>query len=329
VPSSGEDTTLVVSDIMESTALWETLAPGVMECAVATHNTVVRQAVGRWNGYEQATEGDSFLLAFHNPSDALGFAMQLQASLLEAAWEPELLQHPLCAPMKMGPSAALQSAGDSDGRFALLRAGQILAPSDRILLSRSEGHLLSRGSYTASGDAGCWDDAQTVLALPDSYSTLGAAGSAVQSHAKARRSSVVMRDATAAAVLLDDRSSSSPDSLLAHGGGVFAAEATMADSARTSHLDRARDRLQSMHAAATGDGLRTIGSFQSFNSSTSHGDAPVTSTMAKFMQLAWNSAEGSFLDEAMVKNQATVFKVRAITGAPYSNNVHDTANCNT
>ncbi|KAG1676448.1 hypothetical protein FOA52_002268 [Chlamydomonas sp. UWO 241] len=107
VPPPGEDTTLVVTDIMDSTVLWETLGPGVMECAIATHNAIVRLALVKWSGYEQTTEGDSFLLAFHTPSDALGFAMQLQANLLEAAWEPELLQHPFCAPVTMGPSAAL------------------------------------------------------------------------------------------------------------------------------------------------------------------------------------------------------------------------------
>ncbi|KAG1660668.1 hypothetical protein FOA52_006829 [Chlamydomonas sp. UWO 241] len=69
VPSPGEDTTLVVTDIMDSTALWETQGSGVMECALATHNAVVRKALGKWSGYEQATEGDSFLLAFHTPSD--------------------------------------------------------------------------------------------------------------------------------------------------------------------------------------------------------------------------------------------------------------------
>ncbi|KAG1654643.1 hypothetical protein FOA52_009199 [Chlamydomonas sp. UWO 241] len=45
-PPPGEGTTLVVTDIMNSTPLWETLAPGVMERAVETHNAVVRKALG-------------------------------------------------------------------------------------------------------------------------------------------------------------------------------------------------------------------------------------------------------------------------------------------
>ncbi|KAG1676736.1 hypothetical protein FOA52_005025 [Chlamydomonas sp. UWO 241] len=91
-PPPGEDTTLVVTDIMGSTPLWETLGSGVMECALATHNAVVRQALGKWSGYEQATEGDSFVLAFHTPSDALGFAIQLQTGLLEAASMAEFMR---------------------------------------------------------------------------------------------------------------------------------------------------------------------------------------------------------------------------------------------
>ncbi|KAG1667642.1 hypothetical protein FOA52_004669 [Chlamydomonas sp. UWO 241] len=165
VRSSGENTTLVVTDIMDSTALWETLAPGVMECAVATHNAVVRQALDAWDG--------------------------------------------------MGPSAALQAAGNSDGRFALLRAALLLAPSD------------------------------------------------------------------------------APFSVLS---GV---EVVLADPTRTRQLDKARELLQSLHA-------------ESLSSYTPHGDAHVTSTMAKFMQLAWILArgglEGSSAAAAVAMDQATVFK---------------------
>ncbi|KAG1660713.1 hypothetical protein FOA52_014333 [Chlamydomonas sp. UWO 241] len=314
VPSPGEDTTLVVTDIMDSTALWESLAPGVMECAVATHNTVVRQAQDRWNGYEQATEGDSFLLAFHNPSDALGFALQLQMNLLEAAWEPELLQHPICAPVKMGPSPALQDAGDSDGRFALLRAARVLAPPDGPF---------GRVSSTVSIDFGIADDDKSPHVSPNS--TLAAAGSALQPHAKARRSShnidarataVMARScrgsieqlATAAASPLYERSS-----LTAPNGGVgVAAEAVvMADTARSRRLDKARMLLQTLHMAATGDGagLRKVESFESVGSGMPRGDAHVASTMAKFMRLAWTSdLGGSQAAAAVVKDQALVFK---------------------
>ncbi|KAG1668672.1 hypothetical protein FOA52_001280 [Chlamydomonas sp. UWO 241] len=126
IPAAGDDTTLVVTDIMDSTALWETLDAFRMSCAIATHHSVVRKALAHFHGYEQATEGDSFLLAFHTPIDALGFAVQLQAGLLAADWEPELLAHPSCAPVAMVQSAALVHAGGGDERFHLRFAAAAL-----------------------------------------------------------------------------------------------------------------------------------------------------------------------------------------------------------
>ncbi|KAG1678409.1 hypothetical protein FOA52_015176 [Chlamydomonas sp. UWO 241] len=298
VPSPGDDTALVVTDIMDSTPLWETLAPGVMECAVVTHNAIVRHALAEWNGYEQATEGDSFLLAFHNPSDALGFAMQLQTSLLEAAWEPELLQHPFCAPVKMGPSAALQGAGNSDGRFGLLRAARLLAPSDGTL-----GRLSLAVSIDFPVHGFSWDDdAQKLQAPPDSHSTLGAAGSAFETHGTTRRGNIH------SVAPLFERGSWNAASRFDHGGGGLAIEAVTVDPdpARTC-WHSVRELLQALHAAATGDGMPTVESSGSLSAElciSPRGDANVTSTMAKFMQLAWTS-EGS---PAAVKDHLTVFK---------------------
>ncbi|KAG1659792.1 hypothetical protein FOA52_015893 [Chlamydomonas sp. UWO 241] len=300
VPSPGEDTTLVVTDIMESTALWETLGPGVMECAVATHNAVVREVLAKWSGYEQATEGDSFLLVFQTPSDALAFAMQLQTSLLEAAWEPQLLQHPICTHMKMWPSAALQSASNNDGRSALLRAAAVLAPGE----ASAHGLGAFYSPSIVSGDFGTWDDAQTLLAPSRSPSTLAAASRVVQSHMMVHRRSID-RSATAAALPLDEHGGSNG---LSHIDG-FAAEAMMGerDPASTCHLSKARELLKSLHLAVVGGGLSRVGSSASLSSSMPRGDAPATSTMAKCMRLAWTS-ESSPAAEAAVKSQVTLFK---------------------
>eukprot|EP00955_Chlamydomonas_euryale_P073489 361758-Chlamydomonas_euryale.AAC.11 len=60
---AGEFTTLLVTDIVDSTVLWEALSEGEMGAALATHNGLVRRLLEDHQGYEQATEGDSFLLA--------------------------------------------------------------------------------------------------------------------------------------------------------------------------------------------------------------------------------------------------------------------------
>ena len=40
------------------------------------------------------TEGDAFMGAFHDPIDAIGWALHVQLALLEAPWPSELLQQP-------------------------------------------------------------------------------------------------------------------------------------------------------------------------------------------------------------------------------------------
>ena len=48
---------------MDSTSMWETLDSEVMNKALRIHHTVIRRLVRTYRGYEQATEGDSFILS--------------------------------------------------------------------------------------------------------------------------------------------------------------------------------------------------------------------------------------------------------------------------
>ncbi|GFR43827.1 hypothetical protein Agub_g4947, partial [Astrephomene gubernaculifera] len=93
-PQAGPETTLLVTDIQSSTSLWEQLDPEVMNRALSIHHTIMRKCIAEWRGYESATEGDSFIVAFHNPTDALMCALEAQQALLSAPWPPELLQPP-------------------------------------------------------------------------------------------------------------------------------------------------------------------------------------------------------------------------------------------
>ncbi|GIM07985.1 hypothetical protein Vretimale_11962, partial [Volvox reticuliferus] len=87
---SGEPVALVVTDIQDSTTLWEALPADVMSEAVRLHHTCVRRLLLVHGGYESATEGDSFILAFLTARQAVAFAMDLQAQLLVQPW-PEML----------------------------------------------------------------------------------------------------------------------------------------------------------------------------------------------------------------------------------------------
>ncbi|KAG2495323.1 hypothetical protein HYH03_006593 [Edaphochlamys debaryana] len=104
---------LVVTDIEDSTRLWEWegLAADVMDAALRLHQRVLREAALEHRGYESATEGDSFILAFGSPVDAVAFCLAAQQGLLEAAWPQELLA---LQPPPQGSASGTDTAGDSD-----------------------------------------------------------------------------------------------------------------------------------------------------------------------------------------------------------------------
>ncbi|EFJ46911.1 hypothetical protein VOLCADRAFT_118024, partial [Volvox carteri f. nagariensis] len=98
-PAVSPNTTLLITDIESSTKLWEELPEVVMGCALRLHHACLRKVLVRHRGYESATEGDSFILAFHKPETALAFAVETQQELLEVNWPPELLANEACAPV--------------------------------------------------------------------------------------------------------------------------------------------------------------------------------------------------------------------------------------
>ncbi|KAG2497706.1 hypothetical protein HYH03_004443 [Edaphochlamys debaryana] len=98
-PPPGPATCIAVTDIEGSTSLWEALPEAVLDRALRTHHRVVRTTSSLYRGYESATEGDSFILAFATPAAAASFAVALQPALLEAEWPAELLAAPSCRPV--------------------------------------------------------------------------------------------------------------------------------------------------------------------------------------------------------------------------------------
>ncbi|PNH06030.1 Adenylate cyclase [Tetrabaena socialis] len=91
-PGAGPGTTLFVSDIQDSTSLWEALDPAVMDAAVKVHCRIIRELLVPHNGYESMTEGDSFILAFQRQDKALSFALRAQDALLSADWPAQLME---------------------------------------------------------------------------------------------------------------------------------------------------------------------------------------------------------------------------------------------
>lgn len=88
-----EHATIVLTDVQNSTELWEK-DQHAMRQALDLHDTIVRRICGEHHGYEIDTEGDAFFLAFHKGVEACGFALDLQRALNEAPWRKDILCTP-------------------------------------------------------------------------------------------------------------------------------------------------------------------------------------------------------------------------------------------
>ena len=84
------DVSLVFTDIVRSTELWEAV-PEAMAVALDLHNKAMRRCIQSNGGYEVKTIGDAFMVAFQSPADAVSFACDVQAALVQEAWPDDLL----------------------------------------------------------------------------------------------------------------------------------------------------------------------------------------------------------------------------------------------
>ena len=85
--------TLVFTDVQGSTTQWEKF-PKVMTAALAMHNRLMRDRIREHQGYEVKTEGDAFMIAFADPSNAVHFCLDVQERLVQVKWPRELFDHP-------------------------------------------------------------------------------------------------------------------------------------------------------------------------------------------------------------------------------------------
>jgi len=65
-----------------------------MGSALILHNKIIRKLLDQYHGYEVKTQGDSFMVAFQQPYDALKWCLSVQSALLKAPWDSHLLAHP-------------------------------------------------------------------------------------------------------------------------------------------------------------------------------------------------------------------------------------------
>lgn len=90
IPAPTGHITMVFTDIVNSTGLWE-LNPG-MQAALAHHHQLLRRHLRLCGGYEVKTEGDAFVISFQTAVAALWWCMTIQHELLKTDWPLEMLE---------------------------------------------------------------------------------------------------------------------------------------------------------------------------------------------------------------------------------------------
>eukprot|EP00760_Papus_ankaliazontas_P029200 PhM_4_TR4159/c2_g1_i2/m.73939 len=85
VKDSTQPFAVVFTDIESSTSLWARV-PEVMSDAVELHHTSIRRLIVRHQGYEVKTIGDSFMVVFSAPLDAVEFSLDVQSTLHSLKW---------------------------------------------------------------------------------------------------------------------------------------------------------------------------------------------------------------------------------------------------
>ncbi|MEW5319087.1 MAG: hypothetical protein WDW38_010258 [Sanguina aurantia] len=198
-PGPYEDTTLLITDIQDSTALWELLPASVMDRAIKEHHQCMRKLLLKHSGYESATEGDSFILAFHCPEDALLFSMEGQVALMECNWPAMLLACEICKPIYVLQldQDQLKHSASLEETPSVLDSKQ--APKAALSISRKSNDCLREG--TPEARRGSNDSTLGTAATPAAHSNSSADPSGGNASATAPGSPPLSKTSTPAPAL--------------------------------------------------------------------------------------------------------------------------------
>lgn len=81
--------TFLFTDIVCSSKMWEQFGDGFIPVWQA-HDAILRDAIGRYQGYEVKSEGDAFMVAFQDPCNAMNCALYAQKSLARYPWPADV-----------------------------------------------------------------------------------------------------------------------------------------------------------------------------------------------------------------------------------------------
>ena len=144
--------TFLFTDIQDSTRLWDE-SPAEMAAAVQIHDAILRNAIGRHEGYVFATGGDGFAAAFATPAGAATAAIESQ---LELGADPNV-QFAVRMGVHTGEAVERDRNyfGSEVNRTARLMAlghgGQILVSDTTASMLRSRLTLRALGEHVVRG----------------------------------------------------------------------------------------------------------------------------------------------------------------------------------
>eukprot|EP00817_Percolomonadidae_sp_ATCC50343_P004935 CAMPEP_0117432018 /NCGR_PEP_ID=MMETSP0758-20121206/11555_1 /TAXON_ID=63605 /ORGANISM="Percolomonas cosmopolitus, Strain AE-1 (ATCC 50343)" /LENGTH=188 /DNA_ID=CAMNT_0005221613 /DNA_START=158 /DNA_END=721 /DNA_ORIENTATION=- len=75
--------------------LWDA-EPTIMKEVLSIHDRVMRKYIKKYKGYEVKTVGDSFMIAFGHPVQAIKWASETLVLLREANWPTDILRNESC-----------------------------------------------------------------------------------------------------------------------------------------------------------------------------------------------------------------------------------------
>ena len=141
--------TLLFSDVEGSTRLLERLGTERYAEVLELHRRVLREAFARHSGYEVATEGDSFFVAFDQAEDAVAAAGESQRALADARW-PKETEVRVRIGVHTGEPAA---AGGNYVGMDVHRAARIMAAAHggQVLVSETTAPLVEGSSLRDLG----------------------------------------------------------------------------------------------------------------------------------------------------------------------------------
>eukprot|EP00002_Diphylleia_rotans_P007215 TRINITY_DN1670_c0_g2_i3.p1 TRINITY_DN1670_c0_g2~~TRINITY_DN1670_c0_g2_i3.p1 ORF type:complete len:993 (+),score=206.90 TRINITY_DN1670_c0_g2_i3:100-3078(+) len=144
--------TISYTEVIDTESHWD-VHPQAMQEAAKMYQSFLQSLLRVHNGYEIRSEHEAVLVAFHDPSDALRWALDLQIGLLDLNWPQTLLLHPSAAEV-------LDSNTNIIFRGLRVRTG-IHMSEPECHVDASSGRMSYRGSLphlathiAKSGDAG-------------------------------------------------------------------------------------------------------------------------------------------------------------------------------